>query len=639
MRLLRRVLATALVLSVVAGPGAGAALAKSYRFPLVRIAATLQADGSLVLVEERTFAFEGSFSGADWTVEWPSRLVEGLTVFEDGEPVDATITGDAGSATARWTFDAADEERTWTIMYTARCAARVSSDAAHLLWEFVGEWGVPTDRVEVVLTLPDVATGAVTRPSTCPAADPPTEVPTRPLEEREARAWGHGPYNGEVTFVDPSTIVFLVDDLLGDQYVEGSVLLPPEAVPYRKASQKETYARILAREQRLADRANEDRAEEEARLEEEARARTSARRTSFLVGGGALLLSPVLVLIARRRDRRGAPALELTPPDDTHPAELAFLWSGYAGERAPKNVYRAQLLHLADERVIELQAIGLVTEPTDLLIRKVGEARPDTPDDEFVAFLFPKEGPRDLPLSSLTPQTRPALLGRWWDEVSKKAGAAAGRLRAGRSRGVTTLSFLLLVASAVVAFNRVETGGPVVLLAPVLAGIGWLIVLRGTPPWLPEEDRRRFGRWLAFRRFLTSFSSMDEAPALAVTVWERYLSYAVALDVAEEVEKQVRGLIPAEQLPSPWPGGPSGLDGLRWTRVVRTRVPPFAAPTSPIGGAGGRGGRSSWSSGGFGRASSRSGFGGGFSGGRGGGGRGGGGRGGGGRGGTRGGAH
>ncbi|HEX6844023.1 MAG TPA: hypothetical protein VF235_02800, partial [Actinomycetota bacterium] len=179
--------------------------------------------------------------------------------------------------------------------------------------------------------------------------------------------------------------------------------------------------------------------------------------------------------------------------------------------------------------------------------------------------------------------------------------------------------------------------GAIVLLGPVAAFVGWLIVLKGTPPWLPEQDRQRFGRWLAFRRFLTSFSSMDEAPTLAVTVWERYLSYAVALDVADEVEKQVRGLIPAEQLPSPWPGGPSGLDGLRWTRVMRTRVPPFAAPMSPSGGAGGR--RSSWSSGGFGRASSRSGFGGGFSGGSrggGGGGRGGGSRGGGG---TRGGAH
>ncbi|HEX6845009.1 MAG TPA: DUF2207 domain-containing protein, partial [Actinomycetota bacterium] len=181
MRLVRRLLATAVVLLVIAGPGAPAATAKSYRFPLVRIVATLQPDGSLDLIEQRTFAFDGSFSGADWTVEWPSRLVEGLAVYEGATQVDATVTGDDETATASWGFSAADEERTWTIMYTAHCAARVSSDAAHLLWEFVGEWGVPTDRVEIVLTLPEVAEAPPVRPKKCPAPTDPASVPTRPL--------------------------------------------------------------------------------------------------------------------------------------------------------------------------------------------------------------------------------------------------------------------------------------------------------------------------------------------------------------------------------------------------------------------------------------------------------------------------
>src|SRR4029450_3234043 len=89
------------------------------------------------------------------------------------------------------------------------------------------------------------------------------------------------------------------------------------------------------------------------------------------------------------------------------PAELAFLWSAYAGETSPKNVYRAQLLHLADEGVVELRAVGLVTEPTDLLVALVGEARPDTPDADFVAFLFPEGGAHEIPLSSLTASNRP----------------------------------------------------------------------------------------------------------------------------------------------------------------------------------------------------------------------------------------
>lgn len=100
MRSARRLLATAVVLFVVAGPWAPAAQAKSYRFPLVRIVASLGSDGSLRIVEQRTFAFEGSFSGADWTVDWPARLVKDLTVMEGTTPVDAQLTGDARSASA-----------------------------------------------------------------------------------------------------------------------------------------------------------------------------------------------------------------------------------------------------------------------------------------------------------------------------------------------------------------------------------------------------------------------------------------------------------------------------------------------------------------------------------------------------------
>jgi uncharacterized membrane protein len=118
-------------------------------------------------------------------------------------------------------------------------------------------------------------------------------------------------------------------------------------------------------------------------------------------------------------------------------------------------------------------------------------------------------------------------------------------------------------------------------------------------------------RWAAFRRFLKEFSSFDDAPALAVIVWERFLVYAVALDVADRVEKQVRELLPPEAIPEPWPGAPRGIEGFttyrHWSASSRAYVAPAAAAT--VG----------WSSG-WGGMSSGGGGGGGFSGGGGGGG-------------------
>ena len=625
------------------------AAAKSYRFPSVRIDATVKMDGSLLVVERRTFAFQGSFSEADYAVQWPSSKVVALTVREGDVPVDARLRGDATSTTASWSFRAQNERRTWTISYTAECAVRVYRDAAHLLWRFVGRWGVPTDRVEVTIHLPGVVEDPPLRPTTCPApAGPIFGVATRvrPLRPGEVLAWGHGPYAGQVTITDPSTVVLTVPGLASSQYLEGSVLLPPDAVPFSAAKDRDARDQIIAVEKKLADEANAARDREQARKAAQAAAaaaREAARQRALAAEGarraergrwavgialGLALLGPILVLAARRRDRvPGVPEALQDPPDDTHPVEIAMLWSAYRGVAAPKNAYRAELLYLAARRVIELRAEGLVSEPTDLVVTLRQEPADEGPDRDFVRFLFPEEGPKEVKLSELTAQGKSGKqLTRWWRDVGSKTRASTERLRAGRSRAETALGAMAFAAGCLAGLWA-STSLPQALLPPAAGLATWLLVLRVVPPRLASEDRQRFGRWLAFRKFLKDFSSLPEAPALAVVIWERYLAYAVALDVADEVERQVRALVPEQQLPSPWPNGPSGLDALRWMQVMRVSVPAFAAPvagrmgpgTRGLGGFGSRGpgggsAHGGWAAGGFGGMSSGAGFGGGFSG-------------------------
>jgi uncharacterized membrane protein len=131
---------------------------------------------------------------------------------------------------------------------------------------------------------------------------------------------------------------------------------------------------------------------------------------------------------------------------------------------------------------------------------------------------------------------------------------------------------------------------------------------------LEIEDRTRVKRLEAFRTYLKDFSDLPNAPALAVIIWEQYLEWAVALGVADEVEKQVRALVPVDSLRSPIRGAPMGLAGITAWHQFQTATPAIvgASITSASSGA---------SSGGFGSFSSSSGFsGGGFSGGGGGGG-------------------
>lgn len=593
------VLATGVVSGLV-GP-----LGKSYHFPRVLIDATIEPDGTLALRERRTFEFNGSFSTAFFTVDPagnPLAPAEGFRVEEGGVEVPSSVNvGPGGSLRAEWSFRAQDERRTFEITYRIRCAVLVYEDAAHLLWQFVGTgWEVPTDLVLVTLHVPGRATDPAPRPADCPDERP--EAPaTMPLGAGDVRAWGHGPLGGDVRLPDPQTVVLEIRDLEPFTFVEGSILMPPEVVPasptYPGGPGRE---RILAEEGRLAREANELR---------ERRARQ--RSISYGMLAGIPLAFLALVVISKTRDRVAAvPDILEEPPEAIHPVELATLWDAAAGRYVSRNTYRTQLLHLARTGAVDLQAVGRVTDPDDIVVRL--RKRPSSGIDErFMSFLFP-DSERSVKLGDLEAGgKRRKRIVAWKDAVKGKTSAMVDRVR---KEGPRWESILMLVVVGVgvwwgVRADLVGWMGPVVL---ALAVLGWIVALRFMTPALPTDLRERVARWAAFRRFLRRFSSLPGAPALAVVIWERYLVYASALGVADEVERQVADLVPPDRLPSPWSGAPRGLAALDLIHSVRVATPALApSPPSPGG--------SSFSSG-VGSFSSSGGFGGGFSGGGGGGG-------------------
>lgn len=602
----RRLLAVWWLLLTGLALGVPQANAKSYRFPEVRIDAEILHDGTIELRERRTFEFDGSFSTAFFTVEpsgTPFARAEGFRVEEDGAELPAEVSyGDGGSLRAEWSFRAEDERRTFDISYRIRCAVRVYDDAAHLLWQFVGTgWDVPTDHLLLRVHVPGAATAPAGRPPDCPdeLAEPPPRVP---LRRGDLRAWGHGPLGGEVRFPDPQTVELEIRDLQPYTFVEGSILMPPEVVagaPLHPGGPGRE--RILAEEAALAMEANELRGR-----------RARDRSISYGMLAGIPLAFLLLVVISKARDRvPGLPEILEEPPEDLHPVELATLWDAAAGRYVSKNTYRTQLLHLARVGSVELEAIGRVTDPDDIVVRL--RKRPASGmDAAFARFLFP-DSERTVKLGDLEARgKRRKRIAAWKDAVKGKTSAMVDRVKKGGPRWESIL-MLFVVGVGAWWWARAELAGWLRFAVIALTFVGWLVALRFMTPALPASLKERVARWAAFRRFLRGFSSLPEAPALAVVIWERYLVYASAMGVADEVERQVADLVPPDDLPSPWRGAPRGLAGLDLLHSVRVATPALA-PSPPV-----TSGGSSFSSG-VGSFSSSGGFGGGFSGGGGGGG-------------------
>jgi hypothetical protein len=105
------------------------ASAKDFYFPKVRIEVAIFTDGSFVIDEYRTYAFEGSFSWASLNiplrvnrqgVTYALELEEFKVLDEHGNPLRTEITSDRRRFEAKWYYSARNEQRTFHIHYRIR---------------------------------------------------------------------------------------------------------------------------------------------------------------------------------------------------------------------------------------------------------------------------------------------------------------------------------------------------------------------------------------------------------------------------------------------------------------------------------------------------------------------------------------
>jgi hypothetical protein len=310
----------------------------------------------------------------------------------------------------------------------------------------------------------------------------------------------------------------------------------------------------------------------------------------------------------------------MEPPEEVHPAELAVLWGSFRRSSplmaaigmfdpwTQRALFQTELLHLAQQGVIEMEAVGRVTEPEDLRVSLRKE--PEAMDRGFVDYLF-AEGKEARTLAEVARSSNASAFSMWAMALRTRAMTSMVATQIGGvgrpsmsmggmiswalhtfmplsrlSRGWTArLATTVAIAGAIVS-GLTAPSGPATVLLPAICLLAGLVAVRFMPYQPPAAFRVRLARWASFRRFLVSHADLDDAPALAVTVWERYLVYASALQAAEEVQGQVRRVVPLSQLVIPWLGAPSGAAGVAWVQSVGTAAPGGArmSPLRVLGG-------------------------------------------------------
>lgn len=554
--------------------GPSIARADGFSMYSVNIHATILEDGSMGVLESRTFDFDDDVNGVFWTIplgenqQGRATSIDQVDVREeeDGqqvryERVDSASNGEAGVYTVEddgsqmtvkvFSPHESGEQARISVSYVIDGAVMAWSDTAELYWKFVGDgWNEPSN--DVTLTL-----GFAAEDHQVYAGDGSVEGriwTSDELAKLGVRAWGHGPLDASVQVGDMGDPVarFTVPCVDPGEYAEARVVFPTSWVPGLQASSSPRFQTVLDEESAWAEEANQRR--------EEARRAVTAATALSIGSSAALLIAAVALRLTVFKSPR--PLFQDTyfrdVPSDDHPAVIsAFMRDGDVGDAA----FVATLMKLTDDGVIELvhqtqpkRGLFGSKDEESYSIRLVDHARAACPIDCDALDLYFGPGAQDgeevrFDGVHSSADADSDAYGERLDNFKASVAAAIevrGLLRDSSHAFGLTVVVLAVVIGLGSLFATIELEASILVLLATCAMAIAAAAVAGTARRYTREDVELRARCLALKRWLEDFTRLGEAVPQDLVLWNKLLVMAVALGVSDKVLRDLADAVPRD---------------------------------------------------------------------------------------------
>lgn len=527
--------------------------AESFTIPSVNIAAQAETDGSLNIIDQRTFSFEGSATVVKWTLnELPS---DGLTINsvrvaamsadgqnsgypqvlsqvpfvlswrDGGGPGRDAYSYDQARNTVYVFFGATDEQRLIELDYTVANGVTAYSDIGEVSWRFIdGQWGVDSENVTLTVSLP-VPSGAEVVPGD------------------NVRAWGHGPADGVVEANDDGSVVYEVPRVPSDSFAEARVIFPSDwlvNLPSGTAQPHRTEIKlpsVLSEEEAWADQGN----------------RGHSLSLAYIVGCALVCAAALLIgLVAYlRHGKERVPAFKdeywrSVPGSGIHPALIGRLWRWGHGSSDDFVATVMRLTNLGAVEIVRAASSDGEGRGGFALVRRQGaRAATDPLDAKALEILFDliADGGDTLAFERVAefgkqrPREFNEAMDAWQKLLSDRFEEQAFIERMSRTWQVRAL-ILAGVAAVVALASWAASGSYAPLAFGALAVIG-LILLGNYMPRRSVEGNELCAKCKALRNWLRDLEALDEPLASDAGTWGELMVYAYLFGVSDEA---LRGL-------------------------------------------------------------------------------------------------
>ena len=480
---------------------------------------SIQADGSVIVRDERTLTTDEDFGEAFLCIDLEAGQT--VTLLEGG----ARSPGPAAEAFQQPCEDGSGgtelvvrqetrvSERRVFYRYRLEDSLDLYNDVVQWYWKILEETHPPVRGYDLTVQTPGAMKGPydayVHRLGN-------TELPTVSLSENRQLLRVH------------------YDRVPEDRGVEIRYLMPPELFTVK--GDRPGLERLLRDETRVAGL-------------------DKTRRNPLW---GVLALLPIAglgagIMRAARKYKLDIPAMQypFEPPADRPPAAVPYFASRFAGSPSP--AFHATIMDLARRGYGVFDSKGgkfnmqlndkndseLLSFEREVLNYLKRAAKSSQGDPDYLEF-------REL--KRYSEKNLSSFLSSWWNGVGLWLSKELGGTRLeGRSQRAAGLWFVLaLLATGGCILGAVLTlGAPQIafFVGAVLCGVLGVLALSTIPAWRKEVAPEALG-WQGFKRTLSDYTQMKRAPDDFFKLWEVYYCYAAALGVADKFLKNMKRAAP-----------------------------------------------------------------------------------------------
>ncbi len=413
-------------------------------------------------------------------------------------------------------FNPSDLDEIFYIEYTVTDVVVVHNDIAELAWNTLGDGyreNIGDYEVKVVL----------------------------PNSDSDYRVWLHGPLNGNIERTNNKEALGTFNFLGAYNPVSVRLIFDKSLVPNAtKVSGLTAKNAIIDYQTELSDEANRE------------RERIQRQNMILIIASSvwALIAISLAVSVYLREKKMKKTAFNMEYfrdfPASYGPEVLEFLIDKNVTEKS----LSATILNLVYKKVLKVEVIDRkLKDDYKLVLQEYDEASLSETEKIALNLIINEVGnSKEVVLSTIkkhcsTLSNANNVMDLYNDFIKTSKNLGKSELFFAKTPGIvasTVIFSLLGIILAFISFGLDLSWLGIIIIILMI----FLIIFVITRKFYTKKGAEHYAKWMAHKKFLEDFSRFNEKELPEVTLWDKYLVYAVVLDCADKLSKEMELKLP-----------------------------------------------------------------------------------------------